>query len=132
MATPRELEPQHTLVTAVARFDDLRMRDALADAGPGGSPPLTREESLELLALGEVIWRKVGYGRQLMVRSARAAGASWAQIGAALGSSKQAAWEAHGRWIEDQAGQHRRTGIEGLSEADVATARALAGRPDDT
>jgi hypothetical protein len=130
--TPDELEPQHTIATAMARFDDLRMREALADDGPGGSPPLTREESLESLALGEVICRKAGYGRQLMVRSARAAGASWAQIGAALGSSKQAAWEAHGRWIEDQAGQHRRTGIEGLSEADATAARKLAGGPDQT
>jgi hypothetical protein len=42
-----------------------------------------------------------------MVRSARHAGASWAQIGAALGTSKQAAWEAHQRWVEEQ---HRQAG----------------------
>ena len=35
--------------------------------GPG---PLPRHEALELLALGEVIARKAGYGRQLTVRSA--------------------------------------------------------------
>lgn len=29
------------------------------------------------------------------IRSARRAGACWAQIGAALGMSKQSAWEAH-------------------------------------
>jgi hypothetical protein len=65
--------------------------------------PLTRGEALELLALAEVIMRKAGYGRQLAVRTARATGASWSQIGAALGTSKQSAWETHLRWIEDQA-----------------------------
>jgi hypothetical protein len=40
-------------------------------------------------------------GRQLGVRSARAAGASCSQIGTVLGSSKQSAWEAHMRWNEE-------------------------------
>ena len=53
---------------------------------------------------GEVIARKAGYGRQLGVRSARAAGASWAQIGAALGTTKQSAWEAYSRWVDQQVG----------------------------
>jgi hypothetical protein len=95
-----------------------------------GPPPLTREQSLELLALGEVLIRKAGYGRQAMVRSARSAGASWTQIGAALGSSKQAAWEAHNRWIEDQARQHEENDFQGLDADDVAQARRLAGAPD--
>jgi hypothetical protein len=84
------------------------MRDALATMAEDDhtqplTQPLTREESLELLALSEVVIRKAGNGRQAMVRSARTNGASWTEIGAALGSSKQAAWEAHNRWIEDQA-----------------------------
>jgi hypothetical protein len=74
-----------------------------------------------------VVVRKAGYGRQLGVRSARVAGASWAQIGAALGMTKQAAWEAHTRWIEDQAARHRDQGSEGFDERDAAAARALAG-----
>src|SRR4051812_22357018 len=115
MTTPDELERRHSLATATARYDDLRMRDALAamtvGADSSGPPPLSREQSLELLALGEVLIRKAGYGRQSMVRSARAAGASWTQIGAALGTSKQAAWEAHNRWIEDQARQHARNDV---------------------
>lgn len=81
------------------------MRDALAAVAgeaEGDAPPLTRDESLEMLALSEVVIRKAGYGRQAMVRAAREAGASWAQIGTALGSSKQAAWEAHTRWLEEQ------------------------------
>ncbi len=107
MATPDELEAQHTLLTAVARYDHLRTRDALARPGDDTAAgaevtPLSGEEALELLALGELIARKAGYGRQLDVRTARANGASWAQIGAALGTTKQSAWEAHSRWLEEQ------------------------------
>lgn len=111
-------------MTATARYDQLRAYDAL------GSPRLTREETLEMLALSELITRKAAYGRQLAVRSARAAGASWSQIGAALGTSKQAAWEAHGRWIDDQAEQFRRSGYSGMDENDEAAARALAGESE--
>jgi hypothetical protein len=109
MTTPDALESQFTLLTAVARHEHLRTRDALAPRGvepaeaEPQATPLTRDEALELLALGEVIMRKAGYGRQLSVRTARAMGASWSQIGAALGISKQSAWETHLRWIEDQA-----------------------------
>jgi hypothetical protein len=147
MTTPDALGARFTLLTAAARYNVLRAREALAGSvldepggdgpesdegvvGAGDERPLGRDESLELLALGEVIARKAGYGRQLTVRSARAAGASWSQIGAALGISKQAAWEAHSRWIDDQAEQHRRSGYQGLSESQVAAARSLAGRPD--
>jgi hypothetical protein len=106
--TPEGVEGQVTLATAVARHEALRTRDALAPGG--GDPadadpdtaPLTRDEALELLALGEVITRKAAYGRQLAVRTARATGASWAQVGAALGTSKQSAWETHLRWLTDQ------------------------------
>jgi hypothetical protein len=121
MATPSELEQQFTLRTATDRYDALRAQDALA------APPLTREESLELLALGEVIARKAAYGRQLTVRSARRAGASWSQIGAALGTSKQAAWETHNRWIDGQAAQPERDGHVGWDDDELAAARALAG-----
>jgi hypothetical protein len=139
--TPDDIERDFTLLTAAARHDRLRAREALAPPGAGagdgdhdgddpGAAPLTRDEALELLALSEVIARKAGYGRQLTVRSARRAGASWSQIGAALGTSKQAAWEAHSRWIDGQADQHRRGGYEGLDEGSVAAARDLAGQPE--
>jgi hypothetical protein len=140
MTTPDDLERRFTLLTATARYDELRIRETLAadgdetgdTAGPAAGhapPPLTREEALEILALGELIARKAGYGRQLTVRSARRAGASWSQIGAALGTSKQAAWEAHSRWIDDQAEQRRRSDYKGLGDDDIAAARALAGPP---
>ena len=113
MTTPAGLERQHTLATAVARYDELRMRDLLtpraedlpADEQPEPGP-LSRQEALELPALSEVIACKAAYGRQLTVRFARAAGASWTQIGAALGTTKQSAWEAYTRCIDQQA-SHR-------------------------
>jgi hypothetical protein len=138
MTTPASLERQHTLATAVARYDELRMRDLLApgaeDLPAGEQPgpgPLSRQEALELLALSEVIARKAAYGRQLTVRSARAAGASWTQIGAALGTTKQSAWEAHSRWIDQQAGQRSAYGHRSMDSQQAAAARALAGNPDD-
>jgi hypothetical protein len=132
--TVDELERQYTLRTAVVRYDELRTRDALA-GGPDGEigvpgERLSRAEALELLALGELIVRKAGYGRQLGVRSARLAGASWSQIGLALGTSKQSAWEAHARWIDDQVDQHEQDGDQGFDDAEAARARRLAG-PDE-
>jgi hypothetical protein len=138
MTTPASLERQHTLATAVARYDELRMRDLLrpgaedlpADELPGPGP-LSRHEALELLALSEVIARKAAYGRQLTVRSARAGGASWTQIGAALGCTKQSAWEAHCRWIDQQASQCSAYGHQSMDGEQAAAARALAGNPED-
>ena len=131
-----DLEHRWTLTTAVARYEQLRNRDALVDRhAPAGDPaagrPLGRDEALEMLALGEVIARKAGYGRQLAVRTARAAGASWAAIGQALGTSRQAAWEAHTRWIDAQVREHEATGYTGLDETQATEARALAGAEDD-
>ena len=138
MTTPASLEQQHTLATAVARYDELRMRDLLApgaedlpaDEQPGPGP-LARQEALDLLALSEVITRKAAYGRQLTVRSARAAGASWTQIGAALGTTKQSAWEAHTRWIDQQASHRSAYGHLSMDSQQAAAARALAGDPDN-
>ena len=139
MTSPGELDTQLTLRTAVARYEELRGRELLAgstddaddtdDTGPAGAR-LSREEVLELLALSEVIAAKAGYGRQLTVRTAREAGASWTAIGRALGTTKQAAWEAHTRWFEDQAAQHRASDHTGLDELSVARAKRLAGPPE--
>jgi len=137
MTSPDDVEQQHTLRTAVARYEELRSREVLADSAGTESPEVADAERLpasdvlELLALSEVIARKAGYGQQLAVRTARAAGASWAAIARALGTSKQAAWEAHTRWIDDQDDQHHRTGHEGLGEEEIERLRRLAGSPDD-
>ncbi len=137
MTSPEEVERQHTLRTAVARYEELRSREVLADSAGPDSPAVADAERLpasdvlELLALSEVISRKAGYGQQLAVRTARAAGASWTSIARALGTSKRAAWEAHTRWIDDQADQHRGTGHEGLDEEETARLRRLAGSPEE-
>ena len=132
-----ELESTVSLRAAVARYEVLRARDSLVEgADPLGERdgvpnPLDREEALELLALGEVIARKAGYGQQLAVRTARSHGATWAQIGQALGISRQSAWELHTRWIDQQVHQHEVSGHAGLDAAEEAIARAVAGTPDD-
>ena len=41
------------------------------------------------------------------------------------------AWEAHNRWIDQQAEQHGRIGYRGMDEQEAAAARALAGPADD-
>jgi hypothetical protein len=128
MTTPESIEPQYTLLTAVSRLDELRVREVMGGSGATDAPD--RAELLELLALSEVVARKASYGRQLTVRAAREAGASWSQIGAALGTSKQAAWEAHTRWIDGQAAAHGKPGQMGFDAADVAEARAVAGEPE--
>ncbi|MFI0356811.1 hypothetical protein [Actinomadura sp. 9N407] len=119
--SPDELDTALTLRTAVARFEELREHDAFADR------PLGKAEALELITLGEVIAHKARYGRQLSVRTAREAGASWSQIGRAMGTSKQTAWETHNRWIEQQAEQRRNEGHWGLEAHEVARERKLAG-----
>ncbi|CAM5614845.1 hypothetical protein STENM223S_07093 [Streptomyces tendae] len=130
MTTPQSIEPEYTLLTAVARLDALRVRESLAGFG-SDDEALDRPQLLESLALSEVVARKAARGRQLTVRAAREAGASWSQIGAALGTSKQAAWEAHMRWIDAQEAARGRPGQIGFDPADAAEARATAGGPDD-
>jgi hypothetical protein len=133
MADITELERDFTLTGAVARLEELRARDSMADAddpADDAPAPLSRAESLELLALQEVVARKAGYGRQLTVRTARSAGASWSEIGQALGTSRQAAWETHQRWIDGQEQRAGRVGEIGFDAVDAAAARALAGEAD--
>lgn len=131
MTTPQALDRELTLRAAVARHEDLRQRDSLVDPDdPDGVSPLDRAEALELLALGELISRKAVAGRQLTVRTARAAGASWAQIGQALGTTRQSAWEAHSRWIDMQVTRGDEAAWRGFDEHDAAEARALAGSPE--
>jgi hypothetical protein len=137
MSSPEDIERRHTLRTAVARYEELRSREALADMAATESPDVADAERLpasdvlELLSLSEVIAREAGYGQQLAVRTARAARASWAAIAHALGVSKQAAWEAHSRWIDGEFDQHRGTGHEGIDDDEATHLRRLAGNPDD-
>jgi hypothetical protein len=121
--SPDELDTTLTLRIAVARYEELRVRELFDDV----EEPLGRAEALELIALGEVIARKARYGRQLAVRKAREAGASWSQIGRAMGTSKQTAWETHNRWIDQQERRDGDPGHLGLDAAGLARERRLAG-----
>lgn len=104
--TPDLLEDEFSLTTAATRLDFLSRRDngdtavntvqddddhwgSMRSAGTS----LDVHESLELLALGEVVARKAHDGRLLGVRAALRGGASWEQIAAALDVSPQEAWD---------------------------------------
>lgn len=72
----------------------------------GGTPPPEPSTdfgpALDFLVWGELIARRVSADRQHGVAAARAAGANWSQIGEALGVTKQAAWQSHLRWINEE------------------------------
>src|SRR4051794_38626019 len=107
--TPEALEQEFSLPTAATRLDFLSRRDSggtalntvaevhaddwSAIAGAGTS--LDVEESLELLALGEVVSRKAHHSRLAGMRAALRGGASWAQIAAALGTTPAEAWDTY-------------------------------------
>jgi hypothetical protein len=130
--TPEALEPEFTLSTAATRLDFLSRRDngdtslntVRADDDEVGSwadirntdMQLDVHESLELLALGEVIARKAHDSRLIGIRAALRGGASWEEIGAALGASPDAAYDAFSESIAEQ-----------LDDDAAASARELAG-----
>ena len=127
--TPDALAEEFSLPTAATRLDFLSRRD---DGGTAlntvtevdeddwraianGGTSLDVHESLELLALGEVVSRKAHGSRLTGIRAALRGGAGWDEIGAALGVSPAQAWDT---FQELLAGE----------DADVVTsARALAG-----
>jgi hypothetical protein len=85
-------------------------------------PPLTTAEHLEMLALGERIARH--YRHPSQVDNAVKAGASWAQIAAATGTTEDAARAAYREWAE---GQHK---YAGMDDAEYAAALERAGGTD--
>ncbi|SFO42247.1 hypothetical protein SAMN05660359_03323 [Geodermatophilus obscurus] len=133
--TPQVLEQEFSLQTAATRLDFLSRRDS--GAGSGTSAPERDEddwtsllaqqtsldvaESLEVLALGEVIARKAHDSQLIGFRAALRGGASWEQIAAALDVAPAEAWTSYHRAIERQ----ERAAVLGPQEA--AEARELAG-----
>ena len=128
--TPEALEPEFTLTTAATRLDFLSRRDGGVaalnvvhqededhwDALKGQDTSLDTYEALELLALGEVISRKAHDSQLIGIRAALRGGASWDQIGAALGVPADFAWESFNDAIAEQ-----------LDADAAAAARELAG-----
>jgi hypothetical protein len=128
--TPEALEREFSLTTAATRLDFLSRRDNGDPAlntvveddddwlgfASGGDTSLDVQESLELLALGEVIARKAHDSRSIGIRAALRGGADWDQIAAALGTTPQQAWDDFTASISDQ-----------LDAAAASAARELAG-----
>ena len=104
--TPDALEDEFSLPTAATRLDFLSRRDhgdttlntIAADDDDNwlgfaaGGTSLDLSESLELLALGEVVARKAHDSRLIGIRAAER-GADWEQIAIALGGTPQEAWD---------------------------------------
>jgi hypothetical protein len=59
----------------------------------GTGPGLGREAALDALSANASLVERLSTERWLVMRAARDAGASWDQIGTALGTSRQSAWE---------------------------------------
>lgn len=128
--TPEALEAEFSLTTAATRLDFLSRRDngdtALntvrdddADSWSGLMDEQTQldvHESLELLALGEVIARKAHDSQLVGIRAALRGGADWEQIATALGVSPQQAWDSYTESVARQ-----------LDTDAAASARELAG-----
>jgi hypothetical protein len=133
--TPEALEPEFTLTTAATRLDFLSrrdngdtalntVRDEEEDDDEVGSWASIRDadmqldvhESLELLALGEVIARKAHDSRLIGIRAALRGGATWNDIAAALGVTPDAAYDSFGESVAAQ-----------LDDEAAASARELAG-----
>jgi hypothetical protein len=128
--TPEALAEEFTLPTAATRLDFLSRRDngdttlntvreddgdnwaALLDTA---DTQLDVHESLELLALGEVVARKAHDSRLIGIRAALRGGATWDDVAAALGVSPQQAWDTYTE------------AVAALDDEAAASARELAG-----
>jgi hypothetical protein len=125
--TPEALEPEFTLTTAATRLDFLSRRDkgettlnTVRDDENGWASfrdtSLDTYEALELLALGEVVSRKAHDSQLIGIRAALRGGASWEQIGEALGVPPDFAWQSFHDAIAER-----------LDDDAAAAARELAG-----
>ena len=129
--TPEALEAEFSLSTAATRLDFLSRRDngdttlntVRDDDDEDGwaslkatETQLDVHESLELLALGEVVARKAHDSRLVGIRAALRGGADWEEIARALGVSPEQAWDAFLDAVAQQ-----------LDSDAAAAARELAG-----
>jgi hypothetical protein len=123
-----ELSTRDHLVRAYAKLRAAGEYDP-AKHGAGDSEPLTADEHLELLAIGEYLARS--YKPVSEVDRALRAGATWDQIAEALDTDEAMARVAYRAWAD---GQHHlfrwAEGRLGMSDAGYADASARAGEPD--
>ena len=129
--TPEALGAEFSLPTAATRLDFLSRRDSgstdlntvrdiddddWATSLKDVDTSLDTYEALELLALGEVVSRKAHDSQLIGIRAALRGGAGWDQIGAALGTTPDEAYDAFQDAIARQ-----------LDSDAAAAARDLAG-----
>ena len=106
--TPEALAAEFSLPTAATRLDFLSRRDngdttlntVRDDDDEDGwaslkatDTQLDVHESLELLALGEVVARKAHDSRLVGIRAALRGGADWDEVARALGVTPEQAWD---------------------------------------
>lgn len=119
----RDLSTRDTTARLLAALLAAGEHDASRHADPAQYPPLTVDEHLQLLAMGEAIARTVRH--PAYVHHAVRAGATWGQIAAATGTTPARARAAYRDWAYQQ---HR----HGLIDDDTyRAAYAAAARPDD-
>ncbi len=133
--TPEVLEDEFSLTTAATRLDFLSRRDngdttlnTVREADDDdwstfkvADTSLDVQESLELLALGEVVARKAHNSQLVGMRAALRGGASWPEIAAALDVTPGEAWDAYHQAIAQQ------VTTDELDGDAAAAARQLAG-----
>lgn len=149
-AEPRPLSctaaSELSVVAARERYDELTGRDLCAQAAArlrargefdadnlghrtvAEAEPLTTEDRLELMAVGEVLARY--YRHPAMLDHAARDGATWEQIGAARGTSADQARQDYRDWAK---GQHDLLAYEdgrfGMSDGEYAAALARSAGP---
>ena len=119
----RELADRDVMARAIATLKARGTYEPNKHVNDEKFPPLTAAEYLEMLALGERIARY--YRHPSQVDKAVRAGASWAQIAAATGTTVDAARTAYRQWAE---GQHKYAGMDDAEYA-AAIKAADAGTP---
>lgn len=117
--TGRDLSARSAIILRQrGEFDpaDLGHR-AIAEAAP-----LTADEHLELVALGEVLARH--YRHPTMLDHALKAGATFKQLGAARGTSTDQARQDYRAWVDGQHGLFKHYGKFGLNDQEYTEALA--------
>ena len=115
----RELAEHDTMVRSIAILKARGTYEPNEHVNEEKFPPLTVAEHLEMLALGERIARY--YRHPAQVDGAVRAGATWAQVAAAAGSTAEAARAAYREWADGQHQLHADVGM-GLDDDEYAAA----------
>lgn len=124
----KELSSRKHLASAYAKLRASGEYDP-ARHGAGDTEPLTADEHLELLAIGEYLTRS--YEPLGEVDDALRAGVSWAQVAEALDTDEAMARVEYRAWADGQHDMRKWTEARlGMSDPEYAEALERAGEPD--